>query len=199
MRNINKMEIRINSYIPVTNVEGVGSRFAIWVQGCPIKCEGCANSNMWDFNGGFLYKVSEILKLIKFHINKIEGITFLGGEPLAQIKAVTEICKNVKELGLSVIVFTGYEYEDLKEKDDFKILSKYVDVLIDGRFDKNKIDYSRAWVGSSNQNYYFFTDRYNKSIISSYKNKLEMRIRPDNRVIITGMGNFEKLTEVMEY
>ena len=59
------MDIRINSYIPITNVEGVGTRFAIWVQGCSIHCNGCANFHMWDFNGGTVYNTDDLINLIK--------------------------------------------------------------------------------------------------------------------------------------
>lgn len=191
------MDIRINSYIPITNVEGVGTRFAIWVQGCSIRCKGCANSHMWDFDGGTSYKVSDFINLIKSYKNKIEGITFLGGEPLEQIKAVTEISKAAQELGLSVILFTGYEFKNIENNKDFQELVKYVDILIDGKYESDKTDYSRAWVGSSNQNYYFLTDRYNKSVITECKNKIEVRISPDNKIIMTGMGDFKALAKLV--
>ena len=191
------MEIRINSYIPITDVEGVGTRFAIWVQGCSIHCEGCANSHMWNFDGGISYKVDDFIEIIKKYKDKIEGITWLGGEPTEQMQAVTEISKTVQELGLSVIVFTGYEYKDLESNVDFKELAKYTDILIDGKYEQDKQDFSRAWVGSSNQNYYFLTDRYNESVITEYKNKIEVRINPDNKIIMTGMGNFNELAELV--
>lgn len=186
------MKIRINSYIPVTNVEGPGSRFCIWVQGCSIHCKGCANSQMWDKSGGKEYDTSEIISLIKAYKDKIEGITFLGGEPTEQIDAVIDISKKVQKLGLSVLVFTGHTYKELEQKSKFNELIKYVDILIDGRFEKEKLDYSRAWVGSSNQNYYFLTDRYNKSVIYNYKNKIEVRIKPNSQIVMTGMGDFEQ-------
>jgi anaerobic ribonucleoside-triphosphate reductase activating protein len=193
------MDIRINSYIPITNVEGVGTRFAIWVQGCPIRCEGCANSHMWNSNGGKNYRVSEFLQIIKTYANKIEGITWLGGEPLAQIMPVIEISKEVQNLGLSVITFTGYDYNEIKTQKDVKELVKYTDILIDGKFEKDKLDYSRAWVGSKNQNYYFFSDKYNQSVITKYKNKFEVRITPDNKVIMSGMGDFNKLKKAIKF
>lgn len=197
VKDINRVDIRINSYIPMTDVEGVGTRFAIWVQGCSIHCEGCANSQMWNFTGGTLYSVDDFINIIKSYAGKIEGITWLGGEPTEQMDAVAEISKAVRNMGLSVILFTGYEYESLKNRQDFNELIKYVDILIDGRYEQDKTDYSRAWVGSSNQNYYFLSDRYNKDVITECKNKMEVRITPDNNVIITGMGNFKELMEVM--
>ncbi len=197
MRGISRVDIRINSYIPITDVEGVGARFAIWVQGCSIHCKGCANSHMWDKEGGTLYNTDDFINLIKSYKDRVEGVTFLGGEPLEQIQAVTEISKAVQSFGLSVIVFTGYEYKDLEHRADFQELIKYVDILIDGRYEQDKTDYSRAWVGSSNQNYYFLTDRYNKSVITECKNKIEVRINPNNSVVLTGMGDFKQLMEVM--
>lgn len=191
------MDIRINSYIPITNVEGVGTRFAIWVQGCSIHCKGCANSHMWDFEGGTIYNTEDFISLIKQYKDRVEGVTFLGGEPLEQIEAVIEISKAVQELGLSVIVFTGYEFKDLESNSDFQELIKYVDILIDGKYEQDKTDYSRAWVGSSNQNYNFLTDRYDESVITECKNKIEVRISPDNKIIMTGMGDFKALAELV--
>ncbi|MCM1264968.1 MAG: radical SAM protein [Candidatus Gastranaerophilales bacterium] len=191
------MDIRINSYIPITNVEGPGQRFCIWVQGCSLHCKGCANYQMWDKKGGTIYDTDEIINLIKSYEDKIEGVTFLGGEPLEQIEAVSEISKAVQEIGLSVVVFTGYEYNNLEHRADFQELIKYVDILIDGGYVQDKTDYTRAWVGSTNQNYYFLSDKYNESVIIAYKNKIEVRVSPDNKVIMTGMGDFNKLLEVM--
>ena len=198
MKGINKVDIRINSYIPITNVEGVGTRFSIWVQGCSLHCKGCANSHLWNFKGGKVCDTTDFINLIKQYKDRVEGITFLGGEPLEQIKAVTEISKAVQGFGLSVIVFTGYEFKELEENAYFQELIKYVDILIDGRYEQDKIDYSRAWIGSSNQNYYFLTDRYDKSVVTEYKNKIEVRITPENTVVMTGMGNFNELMEIME-
>jgi anaerobic ribonucleoside-triphosphate reductase activating protein len=147
---------------------------------------------MWDKSGGKEYDTSEIISLIKAYKDKIEGITFLGGEPTEQIDAVIDISKKVQKLGLSVLVFTGHTYKELEQKSKFNELIKYVDILIDGRFEKEKLDYSRAWVGSSNQNYYFLTDRYNKSVIYNYKNKIEVRIKPNSQIVMTGMGDFEQ-------
>jgi len=191
------VDIKINSYIPITDVEGVGTRFAIWVQGCSLHCKGCANSQMWDKEGGTLYNTDDLINLIKSYKDRVEGVTFLGGEPLEQIESVTEISRAVQGFGLSVIVFTGYEYKSLEHKAGFQELIKYVDILIDGRYEQDKQDFSRAWVGSSNQNYYFLTDRYNEEIVSTCKNKIEVRISPDNMVVMTGMGDFKELMEVM--
>lgn len=152
---------------------------------------------MWDKKGGIVYKVEELIDLIKSYKDKIEGITFLGGEPLEQIEAVTEISKAVQKMGLSVLVFTGYKYSELSERKEFKELTKHIDILIDGKYEEDKQDFSRPWVGSSNQNYYFFSDRYNESIITKYKNKIELRIDKNNNISLNGMGNFKEIIKAM--
>ncbi len=191
------MDIRVNKYIPITKAEGPNTRFVIWVQGCSIRCRGCANSHMWDKNGGTLYKVEDMINLIKSYSDKIEGITFLGGEPIEQIESVTEIAKAAQEMNLTVLLFTGYDFNIIKLSDSVKELIKYVDVLIDGKYEKNLTDYSRPWVGSSNQNYYFLTDKYNESIIKNYKNKFELRVDKDNKIFINGMGDYSKLVDLV--
>ena len=87
--------------------------------------------------------------------------------------------------------------QTLKNRQDFQELIRYVDILIDGRYEEDKQDFSRPWVGSSNQNYYFFTDRYDESIISKYKNKIEVRIDKNNKISLNGMGNFKELLKTM--
>ena len=152
---------------------------------------------MWDKNGGTSYDVDVIKNLIYKNKDDIEGITFLGGEPLEQIEAVTYLSEKVQEMGLTVVIFTGYDYSKISQKDDIKELVKHVDILIDGKFEEDKQDFSRPWVGSSNQKYYFFTDKYDESIIDKYKNKFEVRIDKNNHISINGMGDFKKLENIM--
>lgn len=181
----------------MTNVEGPGTRFCIWVQGCSIHCKGCANKHMWNKNKGSLHDVEEIINLISKFKNRIEGITFLGGEPLEQIEAVTYISKIAQSMGLTVVVFTGYNYKEISKKDNVKELIKNIDILIDGKYEQNKQDFSRAWVGSSNQQYYYFTDKYNDEIIKQYKNKIEIRIDKNSNISLNGMGNFSELVGII--
>ena len=179
-----------------TTVEGPGNRFCIWVQGCNKHCKGCYAVSSWDFNSGKNYTVESLFTLIKNEKDKIEGVTFLGGEPLEQAKELYNLAKLIKEnLGLSIICFSGYTYEEIKEKNDNNInnLLKYTDILIDGGFEKDKFDLSRPWVGSSNQRYIFLSDRYNLNQILNYKNKIEIHIDKQGNLDINGMGNFDEI------
>ena len=71
-------------------------------------------------------------------------------------------------------------------------------MLIDGEFDESQKDFSRPWVGSSNQQYHFLTDRYDETILTKYKNKIEVNVQKNGVVFINGMGDFNKVTESLD-
>ena len=75
--------LRVHRFLPETAVEGPGLRAALWVQGCPIQCPGCANAATWSFGGGREKTVEELFEQIRGEKN-IEGVTFIGGEPFSQ-------------------------------------------------------------------------------------------------------------------
>jgi len=179
-----------------TKVEGPGTRFCIWVQGCKKHCKDCFATATWEFGTGQKYTVGELFNLIKSEKN-IEGVTFLGGEPFEQASELTVLAKKIKAAGLSIVCFTGYTIEELKEKYDVNIneLLSQIDILIDGGFEKENFDLSRPWVGSSNQRFLYLTDRYTSDEISKYKNKIEARISKDGLVEFNGMGDFNRLEQ----
>lgn len=188
------MKIKIFKILKKTKVEGPNIRYCIWVQGCSKHCPDCYATNTWDKNGGTLMDTNDIIEDIKTQ-KDIEGVTFLGGEPFEQAKALAHIAKAAKNIGLSVLTFTGNLYEDLKTSTDKNILRllKYTDLLIDGGFEKNNFDLSRPWVGSKNQRYIFLTDFYNEKIIETFKNKIEVRIDKSGKIEMNGMGDFKTL------
>lgn len=180
--------------IPQTEVEGPNKRFCIWVQGCKKHCLGCWAKETWEFGIGKNYSVEELFQLIKAQ-KDIEGVTFLGGEPFEQAENLSKLAQKVKEIGLSVVCFTGYTIEELRNKNSSAItaLLENIDLLIDGGFEKENFDLSRPWVGSSNQRYIFLSDVYSPDTIKKYTNKVEVRISRGGKLEINGMGDFEKI------
>ena len=192
------MHLRINRLIPSSSVEGPEKRFVIWVQGCPIRCPDCANKDTWSFQNGKKIKLSEII--YKIHQTKdINGLTILGGEPFSQAKTLYHLIKKIKGNKLSTILFTGYTYDYIKKKGTYyqKKLLKSVDLLIDGPFIKEKQDFSRPLVGSYNQNYYFFTKKIKQKEFFEIKNKIEVFIEKNGVVKINGMGDIDKIKEMI--
>src|SRR5436309_2709636 len=77
--------LRVAQIVPCTEAEGPGKRFALWFQGCPLRCPGCCNPEMLPFDGGTVMTIEEIITLLRESAeqNGLEGMTLLGGEPLA--------------------------------------------------------------------------------------------------------------------
>lgn len=189
--------LKLNKIIEKTAVEGPGNRFCIWVQGCPHQCKGCFNTETWDKSKGFDCNPELLIKKI-LSVDNIDGVTFLGGEPFEQAEDLSYVAEIAKNNGLGVLTFTGYTYEQLKLKHSKSVdkLIEYTDLLIDGRFKEELLDYSRPWVGSSNQRYIFLSERYTKEEIFKYNNSVEIRIGNNGEIIISGMGNFSRIKEL---
>ena len=153
--------LQVAEIVESTEVEGIGLRYVIWTQGCSFGCKNCCNPHLWAHKGGDSYEIHDLWSKIKVAKEKnpeIEGVTFVGGEPLEQASAVASLAKIIKENGLSVMVFTGFLYEDL-----LKIQCPalpYIDVIVDGLYVDSLRITDRRFVGSSNQKMYFLTDFY---------------------------------------
>jgi anaerobic ribonucleoside-triphosphate reductase activating protein len=50
------------------------------------------------------------------------------------------------------VLWTGYKYNDIKDKEDFKYILENIDYLIDGPFILKERDITLKWRGSRNQN-----------------------------------------------
>lgn len=189
------MLLNIASIRKCTESEGIGKRFAIWTQGCLKRCKNCCNSNMQSFVARNIIDSEIIIKDIKLSKEKydIEGITLIGGEPILQSKGLSCIAKYCKEIGLSVILFSGYTLEEIKEKektfDGLSELLKYIDVLIDGEYIEELYDESRGFIGSSNQKVYFFTNFYNKNDFNKNYNSIDILV-DNNSISINGWPCF---------
>lgn len=195
------MFLRLNSIIENTRVEGPGNRTAIFVQGCLKHCKGCNSPQTWDLDDGYQTDIRELSrKILK---NKtIEGVTFSGGEPFLQSRALYRLAVILKEHNLSIVTFTGYSYDMIGKinSPEWNNLLSVTDILISGFFNQDKITYEKPWVGSSNQKYTFLTDRYAylEENMGSIENKIEIRLNRDGSFIVNGMGDNKKIRELFE-
>ena len=153
---------------PCTEAEGPGKRFAIWCQGCLRHCPGCCNPHMQPMERKHLVEVDKLMELILRHKveDGIEGVSFIGGEPVLQAEGFAELAKKCHDAKLSVLLFTGYSYKDLLtiENENIKFLLENSDVLVDGEFVEFLYDEERDWVGSTNQCVIFLSDRYHAGV-----------------------------------
>ena len=135
-------------------VDGPGLRTVIWTQGCAHHCPECQNPQTWDFEGGGLVPVSEVIKAID-ELECQAGITFSGGDPMYQPEACNKIAEYCKSKGYNIWVYTGFTYEELikmsKKKPIYKKFLTNIDVLVDGKFLIAEKDLSLLFRGSRNQ------------------------------------------------
>lgn len=139
-----------------------GISISLWTAGCPHKCPGCHNSELWDGSGFPVVSKEEILNKLNLLMKKSEikkNLSILGGEPL--------IPENVEDLDFiisefhksfpksSIYLWTGYTLKELKKRKNkhLKNIFKNINFLIDGRFEIDKKKNLRLR-GSSNQNIY---------------------------------------------
>src|ERR1700745_2599774 len=89
--------LQVAQTVACTEAEGPGSRFALWFQGCPLRCPGCCNPEMLSFAGGQRMFLHEVLgELDKAMSQGIEGITLLGGEPIAHAQGAAKLAREVQ-------------------------------------------------------------------------------------------------------
>ena len=84
----------------------------------------------------------------------LAGVTFSGGEPFCQPEKLARLGKRVKEeLGKTVMTYTGYTLEQLREKHDAgtNALLDVTDILVDGRYVEKLRDLTLLFRGSENQ------------------------------------------------
>ena len=131
---------------------GPGFRVSLFVSGCRRACKGCFNKEAWDFDYGQEFTWETLHELERLINNpNIAGLSILGGDPLEPENRewVETLCAYIQHNcpGKNIWVWTGYSWEDVCELP----VMKYIDVLVDGRFEESLRDLRLKWRGSSNQ------------------------------------------------
>nr|WSY49997.1 pyruvate formate-lyase-activating protein [Streptomyces sp. NBC_00886] len=102
---------RIHSWDLSTGVDGPGTRFVLFVNGCPLRCLYCANPDTWHMRDGQEMSVdavmAEVGKVQGFVTTAGGGVTITGGEPLLQPAFTAEVLRRCKEAGLHTALDTS--------------------------------------------------------------------------------------------
>ncbi|WP_043259929.1 pyruvate formate-lyase-activating protein [Streptomyces hokutonensis] len=102
---------RIHSWDLSTGVDGPGTRFVLFVSGCPLRCLYCANPDTWHMRDGQEATVDEVMQEIEkyraFITTAGGGVTVTGGEPLLQSAFTGDILRRCKEAGLHTALDTS--------------------------------------------------------------------------------------------
>lgn len=195
--------LNIGARVPQTRAEGPGLRYAIWTQGCPLRCPGCCNPHLLEDREAQRVPVSALLDEIR-QTPDIEGITLVGGEPFHQAPAAALLAQGVRAAGLSVMVFSGFTLAQIQKRPAWAGLLAQVDLLVDGPYVQALHQDDRRWIGSRNQRAHALTDRYADLVArwDAGRNTVELRLRgellhingfPDVDLTALAAASLEKL------
>lgn len=147
-------------------VLGPGKRVGIWFSGCPRRCKGCSNPELWEFQKRYKTSVEQIVALISMinQSNVIDGFTITGGDPLFQPDDLQLLINEIKYISDDILVYTGYK----KEEVPVEYLNS-IAVLIDGEYVEELNDNSFLR-GSNNQNIYILNKNFEKKYNSYFSN-----------------------------
>lgn len=188
--------LRIAAYEPRSVVNGPGVRAVLWLQGCGKRCPDCFNPDFQPVECGRWEPVADVLRWIE-SAKEIEGVTFSGGEPFDQAGALAELARGVQNLGLGVVVFSGYtraELEDrgrrsevggqvAEDRDGWQELLEASDLIVAGPYEREQPS-KHALLASSNQELVFMTERYRQAL-GGLRRRVEFHIAGDS-VRVTG-------------
>lgn len=183
--------LRVARIADRTAVLGPGIRSVVWVQGCPLHCNGCLAPEAISFEGGQEVGVDAVAERIAALRPRIDGVTFSGGEPFAQAAALVSLSDRLRALrpGLSLMSFSGWTYGALLRRavpSQLELLDR-LDLLIDGPYVARRHAAVR-WRGSDNQRLRFLSARHcEKDLGPDETAGLELEVLPDASVGFVGV------------
>ncbi len=109
----------VHRIIPFSNVEGIGNRTSIFVQGCNLNCIYCHNSETIALRSKLAtdYTVNDLVEIVKQSMPFIRGVTVSGGEATLYHSFLTQFFIEVKKLGLTTYLDSHgfFDYQKIAE------------------------------------------------------------------------------------
>ena len=179
------MEIRVHGVLPQSRVNGPGLRALVHLQGCTLGCPGCFNPGTHSPHGGEAVPVDALVA--RLLVEPVDGVTISGGEPFQQAEPLLELLRGLRARGVdSILVFTGYRLEELAAVPGAEAALGHIDVLVAGRYDTARAVPGATLLASDNQRLHFLTDAHGPHDVAEVGADVEITIRPDGGVTMTG-------------
>lgn len=185
-------EIRLSHTTKSTDVLGPGRRFVLWVQGCQKRCYKCINPEGQDRNGGYIVSVKSLFDDICGQ-KGIQGVTISGGEPFLQFPSIFKLVMLIREYtNLDIMLYSGYTYQEICSRFPEPLIRSFfeqIDIFVDGQY-FDELNDDQMYRGSSNQRFYFFTDKYKafQEQIEGKKNRrIEFELTEESEVFLVGI------------
>ncbi|WZX99699.1 anaerobic ribonucleoside-triphosphate reductase activating protein [Bacillus sp. FSL W7-1360] len=144
--------MKVMNIIHDSVVDGEGLRTVLFLAGCPHACKGCHNEESWHISNGTTMSVEEVFQEIMS--NPLTNITYSGGEPLIHAKELIQLSILIKQSSnKNIWLYSGYTHEQILSHPNahYRHLLLYCDVLVDGKFERDKRDLTLLYRGSRNQ------------------------------------------------
>jgi anaerobic ribonucleoside-triphosphate reductase activating protein len=92
--------VEVNRILAPVTALGPGRRLGLWVQGCSLRCPGCASRDTWAPGEGTRIGVEQLAQELAARIkaDSLTGLTITGGEPLDQAEALAGVVSRLRSL-----------------------------------------------------------------------------------------------------
>ena len=178
--------LRVHDFMARSRANGPGLRAVLWLQGCSLSCPGCFNPHTHSREAGDRVPIDEFRARLADASPGIEGLTVSGGEPLEQARALRALLERLRrETPLSVILFTGFTWQEVTATAEMADVLPFVDVLVAGRYERAQ-RLARGLRGSENKTTHFLTDRYVEGDLEAVP-AAEIAIVPEGDLVVTGI------------
>ena len=173
--------LNVASVRPRTRTNGPGWRAAVWVQGCTLRCPGCFNPETHEHAARSFWNPEALAE--RLMDGPVEGVSILGGEPFEQAAACARLARRARELGGSVVTYSGYTHRFLARSrlPAVQRLLAATDLLIAGPYVAAQATDGTGWHGSSNQELLFLTDRYDARVLAEARSEPIVEVWADGR------------------
>lgn len=145
---------------------GPGNRLCIWTIGCAKRCFKCMSEELQRFDPES--DIDIIAALSTYDFSSMNGVTISGGEPFLQLDELLKLVTYLSGYFADILIYTGLQYEELKENPKAQEIFSKIAVLIDGEYihTRNRNEKLR---GSDNQQIIIFKDEYRESYLNFNK------------------------------
>ncbi len=143
---------KIHSVETLAALDGPGLRYALFLQGCKMRCLYCHNPDSWSTHRGKEKSVDSVIKDVLSYRSFLRngGLTISGGEPLLQPEFTLNLIKEAKKNHIHTAIDTAgsvpleISKEILDEVDmvllDIKSVEKEQHVILTCQSNDNTLD-----------------------------------------------------------
>ena len=171
-------------------VLGPGRRIGLCIAGCPRRCAGCSNPELWEAQPSQAISVQKLVAMLApiWQTGGADGFTLTGGDPLAQAHEMRSLLHALTHWTRDILIYTGYTLEELLSagNDDVLACLAQTGVLIDGPYREAENRDVRLR-GSANQRIFCFSpelsDRY-RSYLANGRNEIQNFMTQDGMVSV---------------